>query len=865
MFLFFGRININQNPTDQFQNAYYHAQKGTSYFAELNQFENFGGEPVYVFMIAGNSVELWKADHWGDDGQDLFFQKTGVNLDEMNRAWFAAFKYFFLNADLIVFTTRRPFKKAFFKLKVDDSFTEDMLLNPATYADFNNYRSIELHASKPNVTSRNLIFYKEKAQWNFKEPDFFDSSLSNDFRDNTENAGKGRYNKDNTLRFINKANPLPAIYNANDLTLLKVYDVFFCDYNGKVEDEILLKQHEHFYKVSMSAKDISEEAFNYLIERNLIAVHKDTKGKGTSYETQGDTFITKMNVGDYFYLSRGNQRFVLIGKISGSAEPCEFEDLGDDGWMQRKFALIKVASAEEKYEGENKWWTPNNNSTFITIPDSDFQLANSLIFAPYFSSVVKKIQSSYQKQTLPSFNKDTMHLNTILFGPPGTGKTYALQQLIKDWNLIEKAESYPLHYDGFVDNYTWWELVAMALLDLKQATVPQLKEHPLIKTKFNNSTIKSFNARLWSTLQHHTVMHCENVQLQDRLGGSLVFFKEKNSVWRLDNESDFKSTFPELVDEWNKFKNPSDKNKEVRKYIFATCHQSLSYEDFIEGIKPVLTSGDTIDSELNITSVQYEIRKGIFYKACNKACQLAGYSNLDECLQDTKENREQRFKTAVNENNIIVLFLDEINRCNVSAVFGELITLIESDKRLGTKNEIADIILPYSQKLFGVPLNLYIVGTMNTADRSIEALDTALRRRFSFESIQPTIEPIKEKQIGDISLGQILAKINERVLALLSSDHLIGHSYFIDITTEDELKMVFKNKIIPLLQEYFYNDYGKIGLVLGNAFVEAKQKSVQFPKSFEYEGKEELAEGVSYSIISSNEWTADSYKSIYID
>ncbi|GGH59284.1 hypothetical protein HNQ91_000598 [Filimonas zeae] len=865
MFLFFGRINVNQNPGDQFQNAYFQAQKGTSYFAELNQFESFNREPVYVFMIAGNSVELWKADHWSEDEQNLFFQKTNVSLDNMNRAWFAAFKFFFLDADLIVFTTRRPYKKAFFKLNFDEFFTEDMLLNPATYADSNNYRSIELHASMPDIASRNLIFYKKSAKWHFKLPDFFDGSLLNDFRDNTDNIGKGRSNKDNTLRLINDANPLPAVYDADSLTLMNVYDVFFCDYNGNVEDEILLKQQECFYKVSMSAKDISEDAFNYLIERNLIAVHKDTKGKGTSYETQGDTFVNKMKVGDYFYLSRGNQRFVLIGKVVGNAEPCEFEDLGEEGWMQRKFVSVKLAFAEEKYEGENKWWTPNNNSTFIVIPDADIQLANSLIFAPYFSVVVKKNQTGYPSQPLQSFNGSSMHLNTILFGPPGTGKTYALQQLIKDWDLIEKADLYSLNYDSFVDGYAWWELVAIALLDLKQATVPQLKEHPLIKTKFNNSAIKSFNARLWSTLQNHTVRHCENVQLQDRLGGSLIFFKEKNSIWRLDNESEFKASFPELVEEWDRFRNPSNKSQEVKKYIFATCHQSLSYEDFIEGIKPILTERDTIDSELSITSVQYEIRKGLFYKACNKACQLAGYANLDECLQDTKANRVKRFNTAVKENNIMVLFLDEINRCNVSAVFGELITLIENDKRLGAKNEIADVVLPYSQKLFGVPGNLYIIGTMNTADRSIEALDTALRRRFSFESIQPTIEPIKEKQIGDIYLSQMLAKINERVLALLSSDHLIGHSYFIDISTEDDLKAVFKNKIIPLLQEYFYNDYGKIGLVLGNAFVESKRNSVQFPKNFEYEDKEELAEGISYTIITADRWTTESFKSIYID
>ncbi|SFD64969.1 5-methylcytosine-specific restriction enzyme B [Chitinophaga sp. CF118] len=462
-------------------------------------------------------------------------------------------------------------------------------------------------------------------------------------------------------------------------------------------------------------------------------------------------------------------------------------------------------------------------------------------------------------------NKDKMHLNTILFGPPGTGKTFKLQQIIKDWKLIDNNDVSELNYELFVEEYSWWELLAMALLDQNKTSVPQLRLHPLVQAKFNISNIRNPGSRLWSTLQNHTVLDCPNVSLQARTGTSLVFYKEADSIWRLDNEPEFRSSFPELVQAWDKFKNQDSKKKEIRKYIFTTCHQSLSYEDFIEGIKPKLVDGDTTDNELNTANVQYEVRKGIFYKACNKACQLAGYASLDECIQDTPDNRKAKFEIAIRENNIMVLFLDEINRCNVSAVFGELITLIEADKRLGALNEITDIMLPYSQQLFAVPGNLYIIGTMNTADRSVESLDTALRRRFSFESMPPDTAVLNEDVIDNINLGDLLTRINERIAILLDRDHQIGHSYFIGISTEDELKSVFNNKIIPLLQEYFYNDYGKIGLVLGSAFVEVRQRTVQFPKGFQYENKEELAEGVTYLLVPADKWTSKSFESIYND
>ena len=185
-----------------------------------------------------------------------------------------------------------------------------------------------------------------------------------------------------------------------------------------------------------------------------------------------------------------------------------------------------------------------------------------------------------------------------------------------------------------------------------------------------------------------------------------------------------------------------------------------------------------------------------------------------------------------------VMVIDEINRGNFSNIFAELITLLEQDKRLGNKEELF-LDLSYSKSKFIVPPNLHIIGTMNTADRSVEALDTALRRRFSFEEMMPDASLITA-EIDGISLSEVLTTINERIEVLVDRDHTIGHSYLMDVDSKESLRLAFKDKIIPLLQEYFYGDYGKIGLVLGDGFVEKKKKKQDLFPKFQYEGKEEL-------------------------
>jgi 5-methylcytosine-specific restriction protein B len=215
-----------------------------------------------------------------------------------------------------------------------------------------------------------------------------------------------------------------------------------------------------------------------------------------------------------------------------------------------------------------------------------------------------------------------------------------------------------------------------------------------------------------------------------------------------------------------------------------------------------------------------------------------------------------------------VLIIDEINRGNVSQIFGELITLIEEDKRLGN-DEALEVTLPYSKEKFGVPPNLYIIGTMNTADRSVEALDTALRRRFSFEEMQPnpgiiaTDGKLKDKQgmLDNINLPLLLKIINKRIEKLLDKDHQIGHSYLMTVQNIDDLKLVFHNKIIPLLQEYFFGDYGKIGLVLGEGFFEKidtdNDKKI-FAKFDDYDA-DEFAEKPIYKLWNTVKMSAEDF------
>ena len=262
-----------------------------------------------------------------------------------------------------------------------------------------------------------------------------------------------------------------------------------------------------------------------------------------------------------------------------------------------------------------------------------------------------------------------------------------------------------------------------------------------------------------------------------------------------------------------------DGYKKDGRIAMVTFHQSFAYEDFIEGIKPVLDndssdstssdddSSDSANSDDDSSSeIEYTIEAGVFKRIA----------------QEARNKPDENF----------VLIIDEINRGNIAKIFGELITLIKDSKRLG-KADALTATLPYSKTEFGVPNNLYIIGTMNTADRSIMQLDTALRRRFEFVELMP--DPHHKAISTDIQgvNGQTRLKVmNKKIRTLLDREHQIGHTYLMGVEDLEKLKKTFQNNIIPLLQEYFYDGWQKIDAVLNkNGFITSEAPDPELVKS----------------------------------
>lgn len=394
-------------------------------------------------------------------------------------------------------------------------------------------------------------------------------------------------------------------------------------------------------------------------------------------------------------------------------------------------------------------------------------------------------------------------VNRIYYGPPGTGKTYELSKLLKrEYEQAMAAVSNDEWRTQFIAERValskWWEGAVLALYDLDESgTVSQILEHPFIKaiaeTKGRKDNLRS---TIWATLQERTVDESTTVKQKARFSPQ-VFDKNEESVWRL--AGDWRESCGELVALVDEYRAGAPSSDVLRRYSFVTFHQSYGYEEFVEGLRPAL-GGDADAGE-----IQYEIRSGTFKELCRRA----------------RSAPDQRF----------AMVIDEINRGNISKIFGELITLIEPDKREGAENAVS-VTLPYSGESFSVPANVDIIGTMNTADRSLALLDTALRRRFEFVPVMPDARddpgaPLAGLRVNSgeqvIDIPRMLDAINQRVEALYDRDHCIGHAYFTPLAKVPDgderlvaLQQVFSTRILPLLEEYFFEDWQKIRLVLAD-------------------------------------------------
>ena len=576
-------------------------------------------------------------------------------------------------------------------------------------------------------------------------------------------------------------------------------------------------------------------------------------------------------------LAKPSNFYISIGLIDTKLSDAE-EKLKDEiyNFLESECKKIHIDGFKlDKFEFEfekNIFFAIENIETFTTLDYTSLLKALTNIYQLAYDKFYKNIENNQHNNSdnegykmTDNDKKLTYPLNQILYGPPGTGKTYKLSKIMdkftQNLNVKSSDDTDALYEMLKIENYTWYQVAAAILYDaaISNTNGGWLKlnngitNHTLFKLKSIKSNSKKPSQTISSYLLFHTKDDCKYVNVKRR-DTPFIFEKNEKSEWRVDTKI-LNDECPEAIDLYEKYKEIKDKKVGTsytkENFKFITFHQSYGYEEFVEGIKPVF------DGENEDGDITYEISKGIFYQCCENALLLSDYKGKLRDFCDLPKDERQKF---FNENTPkYAIFIDEINRGNISKIFGELITLIEPSKRLGADDEIM-VELPYSKEKFGVPSNLYIIGTMNTADRSIALMDTALRRRFEFVEMMPEYDTLNETIIEGINVREMLKTINERIEYLYDRDHTIGHAYFINVSDLKTLANVFKNKILPLLQEYFYDDWEKIRLVLGDSqFIKEKKPANALFKS----GTDYINDKILYEIDKEAFYDEQNYLKIY--
>ena len=302
-----------------------------------------------------------------------------------------------------------------------------------------------------------------------------------------------------------------------------------------------------------------------------------------------------------------------------------------------------------------------------------------------------------------------------------------------------------------------------------------------------NNRTANLKQTAWAALQTHTIANSNTVKYEKRVE-PLVFDKDENSLWFINDKED--GQLEEYSSSLASLKRGPQKAETIKRFEFVTFHQSYGYEEFIEGLRPITNdNGD----------ISYEVKPGLFKRLCMRA----------------ESDPDHQY----------ALVIDEINRGNISKIFGELISLIEIDKRKGCEHELT-VTLPYSGLLFSVPKNVDIIGTMNTADRSLTHIDVALRRRFEFKELRTNYSLLEDDAEG-INIKHMLYAMNQRIELLLDREHILGHALLMKVKTLTELERAFKSSIMPLLEEYFFEDWGQINQVLNSNGVIEEQKDAR--------------------------------------
>jgi 5-methylcytosine-specific restriction protein B len=563
-------------------------------------------------------------------------------------------------------------------------------------------------------------------------------------------------------------------------------------------------------------------------------------------------------IGQFFALKSGDERLVFNvhsrrGHLSFTIGQryCltlrKKQSDGDFGFISTK----ALSNESEQFKGNNpRPWFTYQHGVHITK-----EMKESIFDAIKFE-LERSEKSGYRKFNKPEFEElilgkqpsllqeqfqkpmNNIPLNQILFGPPGTGKTFSTIDLVVDINEPN-------------NNYSRSE---------KKSKFDQLlNDGRAVFTTFHQSmTYEEFIEGIKpQTVNNQIRYEVTNGILKDIVEQC---FEDIKALKALSVSATSEMSFKEKFQEFSKaiqmgkiiLKTRSGIPVQLSKTSSAGNLQLNSGEDtrdYVISMKRLEKLVIAYPKPSVIKNIHEEIRaviggsnSSLYFSA------LDAFISFDKKLSDTVQTDGKELR--LNEINLTdeeianlppyFLVIDEINRGNVSAIFGELITLIEEDKRFGRTNQ-QFVQLPYSREEFVLPPNLYIIGTMNTADRSVEALDTALRRRFSFVEMLPDASKLNGKEIQGINLELLLNTMNERIEVLVDRDHTIGHAFFMNTENVHDLRTAFGNKIIPLLQEYFYGNYQKMEMVIGSAFFKIteanKVKFAAKTEDFDADGK----------------------------
>lgn len=463
------------------------------------------------------------------------------------------------------------------------------------------------------------------------------------------------------------------------------------------------------------------------------------------------------------------------------------KEIRDGKFIINKIQKLKNTISLDKVKEYN--FNPSQSSQNF----SNVFVLNYLLLANNLIKVKKMIQN--------------IPLNQILYGSPGTGKTYhtidkALEILGEN---LESRDEKKAKFDEYVKN---GQIVFTTFHQSYgyEEFVEGIK--PRIDSKENSKEIEyEIKDGIFKELCEKALDNYENSILNTDELNKKIELKEK-----VEN-------FLNWLLETNE---PIGKTKGGNFFVVEIDNKTIViYSEGVERFDGIFNLNLSIFMELLKCKDEFNNATEMFKKVFNRDYADRTHTYYFNLVKKFKAYEEKQLTAKIennknNDNSLkpYIIIIDEINRGNLSKIFGELITLIEPSKRIGEKEELK-VTLPYSGEKFGVPKNVYIIGTMNTADRSITSLDTALRRRFEFIEMMPDVSKLSMDCEG-INLQELLKAINTRIEYLLDREKTIGHAFFVSVENLEDLKKVFQNKIIPLLQEYFYNDYALINEVLND-------------------------------------------------